>query len=131
MRGKKRCHRHGGRSNGPVTPDGKARAIAAMRAGRQRWVEETREKVAHGELDRFPNGRKSGAAWVSWKARQREMADDIRAAQAEDDRRHAILRAGGVDPDGPVAMLRLLNRWMDEARATLPPAGINSATPTG
>jgi hypothetical protein len=37
------------------------RGLAAMRAGRQRWLEEMRAKKAGGEIDRFPGGRKSGS----------------------------------------------------------------------
>lgn len=36
--GKKRCRFHGGLSTGPKTPEGKARAVAAMVAGRRRWI---------------------------------------------------------------------------------------------
>jgi hypothetical protein len=61
--GKERCRFHGGRSTGPLTEDGKARSLAAMRAGRQRWLEEMRRKKAAGEIERFPCGRKSGPGW--------------------------------------------------------------------
>jgi len=39
VRGKTRCKFHGGMSTGPKTPEGKARVVAAMVAGRRRWVE--------------------------------------------------------------------------------------------
>jgi hypothetical protein len=42
--GKKRCRLHGGLSTGARTPDGKAKAAAALREGRQRWLEETRAR---------------------------------------------------------------------------------------
>ena len=45
--GMKRCRFHGGLSTGPKTPEGKARAIAAMVAGRKLWLErKKRERTA-------------------------------------------------------------------------------------
>jgi hypothetical protein len=82
--GKQRCRFHGGCSTGARTEEGKARALAAMRAGRQRWMEEMRAKKAAGEIDRFPGGRKSGAGWVTprmWEERQIEMMQRLRAAR--------------------------------------------------
>jgi hypothetical protein len=74
--GKERCRLHGGRSTGAVTADGKARSLAAMRAGRQRWLEETRAKKAAGEIERFPGGRKSGSRWFTPRMREkRAMAE--------------------------------------------------------
>jgi hypothetical protein len=44
---KERCRMHGGLSTGPKTPEGKARTLAALKAGFQRWVAERRaQKVA-------------------------------------------------------------------------------------
>jgi hypothetical protein len=63
--GKQRCRLHGGHSTGARTDEGKARSLSAMRAGRRRWLEETRAKKAAGEIERFPGGRKSGARWVT------------------------------------------------------------------
>jgi hypothetical protein len=80
--GKERCRFHGGCSTGPLTEDGKTRSLAAMRAGRRRWVEEMRTKLAAGEIDRFPGGRKAGSAWVTprmWEMRQIEAMQRIRA----------------------------------------------------
>jgi hypothetical protein len=80
--GKERCRFHGGRSTGPLTEDGKARALAAMRAGRQRWLEDMRAKKAAGEIERFPGGRKSGPRWVTprmWEQRQMETMQRLRA----------------------------------------------------
>ena len=37
-----KCRFHGGLSTGPRTPEGKQRAIAAMRAGVERWRESKR-----------------------------------------------------------------------------------------
>ena len=91
--GKTRCRFHGGLSTGALTDDGKARSLAAMRAGRQRWLEETRAKKAAGEIDRFPGGRKSGARWVTprmWEKRQMETMQRLRAEREalEPPRRH-------------------------------------------
>jgi len=41
-RGKARCRMHGGLSTGPKTAEGKARTLAACKAGFQRWVAERR-----------------------------------------------------------------------------------------
>jgi hypothetical protein len=82
--GKARCRFHGGCSTGARTQEGKARALAAMRAGRQGWLEDMRAKKAAGEIDRFPGGRKSGARWVTlrmWEQRQIEMMQRLRAAR--------------------------------------------------
>jgi len=59
VRGKTRCKFHGGMSTGPKTPEGKARVVAAMVAGRRRWVE--RMKAAG---QKFPGGRKPGSRVV-------------------------------------------------------------------
>jgi hypothetical protein len=80
--GKTQCRLHGGLSTGALTEDGKARSLAAMRAGRQRWHEEMRAKKALGEIDRFPGGRKPGAGWVTprmWERRQMETMQRLRA----------------------------------------------------
>jgi hypothetical protein len=80
--GKERCRFHGGRSTGPLTEEGKARSLAAMRAGRQRWLEEMRAKKEAGEIERFPGGRKSGPGWLTprmWETRQIETMQRIRA----------------------------------------------------
>jgi hypothetical protein len=42
VRGKSRCRMHGGLSTGPRTAEGKARTLAALKAGFQRWVAERR-----------------------------------------------------------------------------------------
>ena len=80
--GKTRCRFHGGCSTGAITEDGKARSLAAMHDGWQRWLEETRAKKAAGEIDRFPGGRKSGPRWVTprmWERRQMETMQRLRA----------------------------------------------------
>jgi hypothetical protein len=71
-----------GYSTGPLTDEGKARALAAMRAGRQRWLEEMRAKKAAGEIERFPGGRKAGSGWVMprmWETQQMETMQRIGA----------------------------------------------------
>jgi hypothetical protein len=80
--GKERCRFHGGCSTGAVTEEGKARSLAAMHDGWQRWLEKTRAKKAAGEIDRFPGGRKSGPRWVTprmWEKRQMEAMQRLRA----------------------------------------------------
>jgi hypothetical protein len=80
--GKTRCRFHGGCSTGALTDEGKARSLAAMHDGWQRWHEEMRAKKAAGEIDRFPGGRKSGAGWVTprmWEKRQIETMQRLRA----------------------------------------------------
>jgi hypothetical protein len=82
--GKERCRLHGGCSTGPLTEEGKVRALVAMRVGRQRWLEEMRAKKAAGEIERFPGGRKSGPGWVTprmWEMRQLETMQRVRAAR--------------------------------------------------
>jgi hypothetical protein len=85
--GKERCRLHGGRSAGALTDDGKARSLAAMRAGRQRWLEETRANKAAGEIARFPGCRKSGARWVTPRMRQERAAARIQQLREEEVRR--------------------------------------------
>jgi hypothetical protein len=71
--GRTRCRLHGGLSTGARTPEGKARVLAALIEGRQRWLEEMRAKKKAGLIHRFPGGRKSGYRWVTPRMRQREM----------------------------------------------------------
>lgn len=56
IQGRTRCKFHGGMSTGPKTPEGKARVVAAMVAGRGRWVERMK-----AEGRKFPGGRKPGS----------------------------------------------------------------------
>jgi hypothetical protein len=79
--GKERCRFHGGLSTGALTDEGKARSLAAMRAGRQRWLEKTRAKKAAGEIGRFPGGRKSGPRWVTPRMRELREIEAIRRVQ--------------------------------------------------
>jgi hypothetical protein len=59
IRGRTRCKFHGGMSTGPKTPEGKARVVAAMVAGRRRWVERMK-----AEGRKLPSGRKLGSRIV-------------------------------------------------------------------
>jgi hypothetical protein len=79
--GKSRCKLHGGRSTGALTDEGKARSLAAMRAGRQRWLEETRAKKAAGEIERFPGGRKSGSRWITPRMREERLISAMQAGE--------------------------------------------------
>jgi hypothetical protein len=38
VKGKKRCRLHGGLSTGAKTPEGKAKVLAVLTEGRQRWI---------------------------------------------------------------------------------------------
>jgi hypothetical protein len=59
VRGKTRCKYHGGMSTGPKSPAGKARVVAAMVAGRRRWIERLK-----AEGKKIPGGRKPGSRIV-------------------------------------------------------------------
>jgi hypothetical protein len=67
---------HGGRSTGALTDDGKARSLAAMRAGRQRWLEGMRAKKAAGEIERFPGAESRDRRWVTPHAGVERDRDD-------------------------------------------------------
>jgi hypothetical protein len=60
-------------STGARTAEGKARVLAALIEGWQRWMEEMRAKKKAGLIARFPGGRKPGYQWVTPRMRQREM----------------------------------------------------------
>jgi hypothetical protein len=64
--GSKRCRLHGGRSTGPTTPEGMARTVAAMNAGRVRWLARLK---AEGKP--VPCGRKKGGRNRSAEERER------------------------------------------------------------
>jgi hypothetical protein len=83
--GKERCRLHGGRSTGPLTDEGKAQSLAAMRAGRQRWHEEMRAKKAAGGIERFPGGRKSGGRWITPRMREQRQMETMQRLRAERD----------------------------------------------
>jgi hypothetical protein len=65
-----RCWVHGGASTGPRTPAGKARVVAAMVAGRRKWVARQ-----HAEWKKFPAGRKRGERWTTEPMRERARAE--------------------------------------------------------
>ena len=52
--GRTRCRLHGGMSTGAMTPEGKARVLAALIEGRQRWLEEIQRAKKAGLIARFP-----------------------------------------------------------------------------
>jgi hypothetical protein len=85
--GKTRCRFHGGCSTGAITDEGKARSLAAMRDGWQRWLEKTRAAKALGEIERFPGGRKSGARWITPRMRELREIEAIRRVQDARDAR--------------------------------------------
>jgi hypothetical protein len=63
--GSKRCRLHGGLSTGPTTPEGKARTVAAMKAGRARWLAKLKS-----EGKPIPCGRKKGGRNTPLKERE-------------------------------------------------------------
>ena len=67
VRGSKRCRLHGGFSTGPTTPEGKARTIQAMKAGRVRWLARLKS-----EGKPITCGRKKGG--VNRSAAERQLA---------------------------------------------------------
>jgi hypothetical protein len=90
--GKTRCRLHGGLSTGPRTPDGKAIAVAAMVAGRQRRIAEL---AAVGQKIR--TGRRLAKPKPSPEVRRIEaMLDAIgeqrRAEEAQAKLRQKLLR---------------------------------------
>jgi hypothetical protein len=95
-----RCRVHGGASTGPKSPEGKARVVAAMVAGRRAWAE---RRSATGK--KFPAGRKSGKAWLTEAMRERASEEARRlklAAWYEPDRALtlALLRSANGDLKG-------------------------------
>ena len=58
VKGKLRCKFHGGAATGPRTPEGKARTVEAMAAGRARWLAQMRELKARGVIAKIPGGRR-------------------------------------------------------------------------
>ncbi len=110
-----RCRMHGGASTGPKSPEGKARVVAAMVAGRRAWAERVR---ANG--GRFTAGRKSGAAWVTEPMRERALAEARRLKLAQwctNDRALtlALLRSANGDSKGTERAKGLIATAMREA----------------
>jgi hypothetical protein len=63
IRGRTRCKFHGGMSTGPKTPEGMARTVAAMVAGRRRWIAQLKAQGL-----KVPGGRKLGSRLVKRSA---------------------------------------------------------------
>jgi hypothetical protein len=68
-----RCRFHCGLATGPRSPEGKAKVVAAMVAGRRAWVERV-----HAEGGTFKSGRKTGAAWVTEPMRERAREEALK-----------------------------------------------------
>jgi hypothetical protein len=87
LRGSRRCRLHGGLSTGPTTPEGKARTVAAMKAGRLRWLASLKSNGKPA-----PCGRKRGG-------KNRPIEERERAAYLGKCRRdcQAILRRTRAD----------------------------------
>jgi hypothetical protein len=78
--GRNRCYRHGGKSTGPQTPEGRQRTNDAARAGYRRYLAERRVLYAAGLIDKIsPAGRKPGAGWVT-KNMRAKRAEKIEEA---------------------------------------------------
>ena len=77
VRGSKRCRFHGGRSTGPMTPDGMARTLAAMKAGRARWLANLKS-----EGKPAPCGRKKGGRNLSAEEREQAAYEKRRHCEA-------------------------------------------------
>jgi hypothetical protein len=60
-----KCKVHGGLSTGPKSDEGMARTVAAMVAGRKRWLENWK-RTSNMPL---PCGRMGGAEWIGKEAR--------------------------------------------------------------
>jgi hypothetical protein len=56
IKGSGRCRWHGGRSTGPRSAAGKAKCVAAMKAGRARWLEDMRALKQLGLIELIPGG---------------------------------------------------------------------------
>lgn len=77
VRGKKRCRFHGGYSTGPTSPDGMARTLAAMKAGRARWLRKMR-----AEGNPIPCGRKKGSRNLPLEEREQIACEKRRGREA-------------------------------------------------
>jgi hypothetical protein len=66
-------------STGPKTPEGKARTVAAMVAGRRRWVERMK-----AEGRKFPGGRKLGSRIACQPAPTVRTLADIKRMSPEE-----------------------------------------------
>jgi hypothetical protein len=96
-----RCRLHGGHSTGPVTAEGKARTVEAMKAGRARWLAELK---AEGKP--IPCGRKKSSrnrsieerAQAAWEEQcMREWRDACRLSRHDRKSRRQHERAVAAD----------------------------------
>lgn len=109
IKGRTRCKWHGGRSTGPKTPEGLARAMVAAHAGRDRWVAKMRQMKADGLIDRFPGGRKTDAVILARGALTGDKAIDAAKTRLAEQRVEALRHCphcGGL-LDGPHLGARL------------------------
>jgi hypothetical protein len=110
-----RCRMHGGASTGPKSPEGKARVVAAMVAGRRAWVERQR-----AEGKKLPGGRKSGEAWITEAMRECATAEAHRLGSGIRFTHSraltlALLQSAKGCPIGKVAATALLVAEMHQA----------------
>lgn len=75
--GRTRCYRHGGRFNGPVTPEGRARSEAARLAGHKRYIARMWAAKRMGLIDKIPGGPKSKGKGKQLRYRLKEAAMEI------------------------------------------------------
>ena len=75
--GSKRCRLHGGHSTGPITPEGMARTVAAMTAGRAQWL-----KTMRAEGNPIPCGRKKGGRNSPLEEREQAACEKRRHSEA-------------------------------------------------
>src|SRR5262249_33901288 len=84
--GSTRCRLHGGASTGPTTPDGMARTVAAMKAGRLRWLAKLKAEGKPAPCGRKKGGRNS-------PQEEREHAAYVRQCRREFRQLDLVLRA--------------------------------------
>jgi hypothetical protein len=106
LAGSKRCRLHGGHSTGPVTAEGKARTVEAMKSGRARWLAKLK---AEGKP--IPFGRKRGGrnrsieerAQAAWDRQcMRAWRDASRQNRSERKARRDREREAAADPTRPI-----------------------------
>lgn len=78
LKGKRRCKWHGGKSTGPRTPEGMARTVTAMVAGRKRMVEHRHAMGLKAPGGRAKRGITSKEAYSS-----RVLADLLRQIEKD------------------------------------------------
>lgn len=117
VRGKKRCRFQGGLSTGPMTRGGMARTVAAMKAGRARWLAklksegkpipcgrkrggrnipaDEREQAAYERRCHRESRKLSRDMWAERNARRIREREETRRRMEEHARRKARFDAGG------------------------------------